>query len=247
MQDLRDRYLTLLRDSISDACFKIKIVDGEKVYPEEIAQGKIWPSEAVSMIGLARLNNIRELLEVVFREKVEGDFLEAGVWRGGACIFAKGVIDAHQEERKVIVADSFQGLPPPDPKYVHDAGARWHTFEALAVSEEQVKDNFQKFSLLDDQVVFLKGFFSDTLFSPSLPFEKLSVLRLDGDMYSSTIQTLEALYDKVSPGGFIIVDDYLSCPGCARAVEDFRKARDITDPIVKVDWTGVYWRKLGEN
>ncbi|SPN79202.1 Macrocin O-methyltransferase [Brazilian cedratvirus IHUMI] len=241
---MQDRYLNLLRDSISDACFKVRIIEGKKVYPEEIALGKIWPSEAVSMIGLARLDNIREVLEKVFTDRVEGDFLEAGVWRGGACIFAKGVIDAYSEKRKVILADSFEGLPPPDPKYVHDRGAVWHLMTNLAVSEEQVRDNFQKFSLLDDQVVFLKGFFEDTLFSPSLPFEKLSVLRLDGDMYSSTIQTLQALYDKVSPGGFIIVDDYLSCPGCKRAVDDFRKERDITDEIVEIDWTGVFWRKI---
>lgn len=241
---MQDRYLNLLRDSISDACFKVRIVEGKKVYPEEIALGKIWPSEAVSMIGLARLDNIREVLEKVFTDGVEGDFLEAGVWRGGACIFAKGVIDAYSEKRKVILADSFEGLPPPDPKYVCDRGAVWHLMTNLAVSEEQVRDNFQKFSLLDDQVVFLKGFFEDTLFSPSLPFEKLSVLRLDGDMYSSTIQTLQALYDKVSPGGFIIVDDYLSCPGCKRAVDDFRKERDITDEIVEIDWTGVFWRKV---
>jgi O-methyltransferase len=69
------------------------------------------------------------------------------------------------------------------------------------------------------------------------------VLRLDGDLYESTMDALVPLYDKVSPGGFVIVDDYGAWEPCRKAVDEFRHRHDITDPIIEVDWTGVYWRK----
>jgi hypothetical protein len=94
---------------------------------------------------------------------------------------------------------------------------------------------------LDDNVVFIKGFFENTI--PNAPIDKLSILRLDGDMYSSTIQCLNSLYDKVSIGGYIIVDDWCLL-NCRKAVNDFRKTRNITDRIIEIDGIGVFWKKL---
>lgn len=242
MDKLREQYLLLLRDSISDALFSIPVVNDVKQYPVEIKLGKIWPSKAISMIGLARLDNIKLLLENVIRDKIPGDFLEAGVWRGGACVFAKGLLNSYNEtDRNVILADSFEGLPPPDPKYVEDIGDTHSTNKILAVSDTEVRNNFIRFGLLDDKVKFIKGYFKDS-FARTLPFEKLAILRLDGDMYGSTIETLEALYDKVSTGGYIIIDDY-ALKGAHMAVDFFRKQRNITDPVNVVDWTGIWWQK----
>ena len=111
----------------------------------------------------------------------------------------------------------------------------------LAVSIDEVKANFAKYGLLDGQVRFLKGWFKDTL--PAAPIEHLAILRLDGDMYQSTIEALAALYHKVSPGGVIIVDDYGAVPGCRQAVHDFRAAHSIVAPIQDIDGIGVYWLK----
>ena len=68
-------------------------------------------------------------------------------------------------------------------------------------------------------------------------------MRLDGDLYESTIQALESLYDRLSVGGFVIVDDYGNVAGCRQAVHDFRVGRGITDPIQPIDWAGIYWRR----
>jgi hypothetical protein len=95
--------------------------------------------------------------------------------------------------------------------------------------------------LLDDRVRFLAGWFRDTL--PSAPIASISVLRLDGDLYESTMETLIALYPKVSTGGYVIIDDYGALPNCRAAVSDFRDANSIVDPIAAIDWTGVYWQK----
>jgi O-methyltransferase len=105
---------------------------------------------------------------------------------------------------------------------------------------EEVQDNFRKFDLLDDQVVFLKGWFKDTL--PGAPIEQLAVLRLDGDMYGSTMEALEVLYPKLSPGGFCVIDDY-ALPNCRKAIDDYRAQHGIRSPLIRIDWTGHFWRK----
>jgi hypothetical protein len=151
------------------------------------------------------------------------------------CLLALGDAD-----RTVWVADSFAGLPVPDPAHAADAGDVHHTIAELAVSLEQVQSNFGRYGLLDDRVRFLKGWFKDTL--PAAPIRELAVMRLDGDMYGSTIEALQALYPKLSPGGFAIIDDYCIA-SCRQAVADFRAANGITEAIVDIDRTGVFWRK----
>jgi O-methyltransferase len=132
-------------------------------------------------------------------------------------------------ERTVWVADSFQGLPEPDPdRDAADEGDGHSQRSQLAVSLEQVQANFARYGLLDDQVRFLPGWFRDTM--PTAPIERVALLRLDGDMYESTIDPLRYLYPKLSSGGYVIVDDY-------------RAEHGITAPIERVDWTAVYWRK----
>ena len=206
-------------------------------------QGRDWPSQAHTMIGLRRLRNIRECMETILTDGIPGDLIETGAWRGGACIYMRAMLQAFGNTDKTVwVADSFEGLPEPDAAtYSADAGDEHHTFEELAVSLEEVQSNFDQYGLLDDQVRFLKGWFKDTL--PSAPIEQLAMLRLDGDMYSSTIEAITALYDKVSVGGFVIVDDYGAVPACQQAITDFRAQRGITDLIHPIDGVGVYWRK----
>ncbi len=208
------------------------------------AGGRDWPARADSMIGLRRMENIQHCLETVIRDDVPGDVIETGVWRGGASIFMRGVLKAWADTtRTVWVSDSFEGLPPPDiARYPADAGDELHRLGGLAVGVDQVRHNFERYGLLDDQVEFLVGWFKDTL--PTAPIEQLAVMRLDGDMYESTWQAIEALYPRLSPGGFCIVDDFGShASQCGRAIEDYRRAHGITEDIVDIDGFGAYWRK----
>ncbi|GAB6496365.1 putative bacteriocin O-metyltransferase [Bacillus sp. UMTAT18] len=219
----------------------LKIVD-PNVSESERQGGKDWPRAAHSMIGRKRMNQLHEAMETVVRENIEGDFIETGVWRGGSCIFMNGFLQANNiTDRTVWVADSFEGLPAPNlEQYPKDYGDYLHTFDYLRVSLETVQENFRKYDLLNDQVKFLKGWFKDTL--PSAPVEKIAIARLDGDMYESTMDSLVNLYDKVSTGGFIIIDDY-GLVTCAEAVTDFRNERNLQAPITKIDDFGIYWRK----
>lgn len=195
------------------------------------------------MIGVKRLQNLRTLTERALAEDVPGDLIETGVWRGGACILMRGLLAAHCDNtRKVVVADSFDGLPSPRPQlFPADDGDTHYTFRQLAIGLEEVKANFAAYGLLDDQVEFLKGWFRDTL--PALRERRWAVIRLDGDMYESTMDGLENLYRGLSPGGFLIVDDYGAVPASKLAVDDFRAVHRIDAPINWVDWTGIWWQK----
>jgi hypothetical protein len=222
--------------------FKLRMMVERKFTGKQREDGLVWPGYADTMIGMKRLDNLQYCVETVIKEKVSGDLIETGVWRGGSCIFMKAVLKSYGvTDRKIFVADSFEGLPAPDEeKYPADTGDKHHTLDFFVVSQEEVENNFKKYNLWDDQIVFLKGWFKDTL--PSAPIQKLSILRLDGDMYGSTIEVLEALYPKLSPGGFCLIDDY-ALPGCKKAVDDYRTAHGITTALEPVDWTGRYWRK----
>ncbi|WJE71990.1 TylF/MycF family methyltransferase [Bacillus albus] len=209
---------------------------------EDRTLGEDWPKAAHSMIGRLRINQLHNAMETIIKENIDGDFIETGVWRGGACIFMRGFLKAYElTNRKVWVADSFEGLPKPDIKnYPQDKDDTLYQYDYLRVSLEEVQKNFKKYDLLDNQVQFLKGWFKDTL--PSAPIEKIALARLDGDMYESTMDSLTNLYDKVSPGGFIIIDDF-ALPTCKAAIFDFREKYSIKAPLIPIDNLSVYWRK----
>lgn len=225
---------------------QLEVVKIEPDRVDERQDGRDWPLEAETMVGLKRLDNLQHCVTSVIRNGVPGDLIETGVWRGGSSIFMRAVLKAYGDcSRKVWLADSFRGLPQPDPaRYPVDQGDTLWTYKELAISLEEVKANFSRYGLLDEQVAFLPGWFRDTL--PAAPINQLAVLRVDGDLYESTMDALTALYHKVSPGGFVIVDDF-GLPTCRAAIEDFRRARGITDRIHQIDWTGAFWQRSTEN
>jgi len=242
----RELYLDLLIKILTNMIYgdpSINPTNAGPFQPKLRSVGRDWPSVAHTMVGMRRLENLRELAQRVIDEGIPGDFVETGVWRGGCCILMRGVLAANAiTDRKVYVADSFEGLPPPKPDlFPQDAGLNLHLSTELAVSLEQVKANFARYGLLDEQVVFVKGLFQDTL--SSLDAGPFALIRLDGDLYESTYVALDALYRRLSPGGFVIVDDYGAVPACQRAVSDYRVLMGIEAPIHEIDWTGVWWQK----
>lgn len=243
--ELRAAYLDLMCASLvgrlnEDPPLPASGVEGYR--PDYREQGWDWPSGAPSMIGLKRMQNVRTECERVIREGVPGDFMETGVWRGGACMMMRAVLKAYRvRDRRVIAADSFRGLPPPTAGMPEDPGFKLHTIAAFAVPLDIVKAGFARYGLLDEQVVFLEGLFKDTL--PTAPVERLALLRLDGDMYESTRDGIVNLYPKLSPGGTLIADDYFLFEAHRRAIDEYRAEYGISDPIVSIDNFGAYWVK----
>ena len=204
-------------------------------------RGRDIPSRALTMVGIRRLENILTCAEQVLAEGVPGDFMEAGVWRGGATIFMRAILAAHGiTDRRVWVADSFAGLPPTNPLQFPEDSIFAAMEGQLAVSENEVRGNFERYGLLDDQVCFLSGWFSETL--PIAPINRLAILRIDADLYSSVNEVMSVLYTKVSSGGFVLVDDYFELESTRQAIDDYRLAAGITTQIQSVDGNAGYWR-----
>lgn len=235
---IKARFLMLLDNFLRKKDFAIvkRISSNE----ENRRNGRDWPSRADTMIGLKRLDNLEYCIREVITSGIEGDFIETGVWRGGATIFMRAMLKSlNVTDRIVWVADSFEGLPRPEHEV--DRNDTHFKINELAISLDVVKHNFEKYDLFDDQVKFLKGWFKETL--PVAPIKSLSILRLDGDMYQSTMDALQNLYPKLSKGGYIIIDDWTAVRGCKLAVENYREQHGISEQIMTIDWSGVYWKK----
>jgi O-methyltransferase len=207
--------------------------------------GNDWPPHAETMVGLARLGNVLDCTASALADGIPGDLVETGVWRGGTAIYLRGILAALGDDtRRVWACDSFEGLPEADAEqYPMDVPMRFHEHRELAVGVDRVKEAFDRYGLLDDRVRFVEGWFRDTLPDVAAEIGSIAVLRLDGDMYESTLDALTHLEPLVSPGGFVLVDDYGGIEACRQAVHDHRTAQGITAPITEVDWTAVWWRK----
>ena len=244
--EVRDRYVDLLGRMLTNTVYgdPSNRPEDNQSYDSDARQvGGDWPVLAHTMVGTLRIKNVAELTQRVLDEQIPGDFIEAGVWRGGCCIQMKGVLAANGvTDRKIYLADSFEGLPTPNvDAYPSDAGYDLTGFAQLAVSVEDVRENFRRYGLLDESIRFVKGWFSDTL--PALEAGPFALIRLDGDLYESTYVSLEALYPKLSPGGFVIIDDVNFLPPCKQAVFDYRAKMGITTPLNAIDWNASWWRK----
>jgi O-methyltransferase len=245
-------YLGLLKRSLTNTLYAIEPdtdQESQGQFVHEFIQHYI-KGTAVSMLPLARFENLEACIADVIAANVPGDLIETGVWRGGAVIFMRAMLEAlGVSDRIVWVADSFEGLPEPDLEKFpveaksHRSAIMTKTYNHFAVSLEDVQRNFSAYGMLDDQVRFLKGWFKDTL--PGAPIQKLAIMRLDGDYYESTMDSLTNLYDKLSIGGYVIIDDYGEdmWTYCRKAVTDFRSERGIVEPMIQVDSKCFFWQR----
>ena len=232
----------LIRHRIVSFCRSrsILLVREQPFEPAKRAEGRDWPCFGYTMVGRQRLDNVQMCIEDILRNNVPGDLIETGAWRGGTTIFMRAILKGHGvNDRTVWVADSFEGLPAASVGYGRRRPQPGQISESVSGN---VRANFERFDLLDDQVRFLQGYFCDTL--PNAPIERLAILRLDGDLYSSTMDSLRNLYHRVSPGGYVIVDDYHSWVSCRQAVTDFLKENKI-DPEIHTVTDGAYWKVGG--
>lgn len=246
--------LRALRAAVKAAGRDDLLAEADALYPRQLRRvigaeteglllDKTLLPTSLTMTGRRRLSYLRSAVETLLDQCIPGDLVECGVWRGGSAMMMAGVLAARRiGNRAVWLADSFQGLPVMDG--TEDCSDMVTTLNesGLAVSEATVRASFEELGLMSDQIRFLPGWFCDTL--PAAPIEKIALLRLDGDHYSSTWDALSALYDRVVPGGFVIIDDY-ALPRCAEAVDEFRAAHGISEPVERIDHSGLAWRKHG--
>jgi O-methyltransferase len=249
-QTLRRAYLDVLKlalcDLASASTQSVGADDDGSVMARELRgegrrlrlAGMDWPLHGLTMVGLGRLDDLQHCVETVAADGVDGDLIEVGSWRGGASMLMRATLNTLGEERTVYVADSFQGFPQLDGEDEH--AARLSAFEFLAVPETEVRESFARLGL-DRGVQIVAGFFEETL--AGLSGRRWAIVRLDADSYDATRLALEWLYPGVETGGYLIADDYGSCEGCRRAVDEFRREHAISEPIEAIDHTGTRWRR----
>jgi O-methyltransferase len=256
-EGLRRAYLDLLKLCLCDLAgtttTSVARTIGGEVMSRELrgeqlrfrSAGLDWPLQGLTMVGLARLDDLQACVEAVVGDGVQGDMIETGSWRGGASMLMRATLNSLGEtQRTVWVADSFQGFPAVEPiGDGYDLEADLAGCDFLAVPLEEVRASFARLGL-GDGVNFVPGFFQDTL--PTLPARRWAIARLDGDTYDATRLALQTLYPNVAAGGYVIIDDYLPLEECRRAVDDFRREHGITEAIENVDWSGSRWRKETE-
>ncbi len=257
IQSLRAGYLALLKLSLCDLAgartMSVDTAHGQRLFWYELVgeqrkrriTGSDGPLNALTAVGLLRLDDLQACVESVVADDVDGDLIETGVWRGGATILMRATLDSlGVKEKTVWAADSFQGFPLAEGEIPDRHKGELSPRDFLAVPLEEVKRNFTRFGC-ERGVKFVPGFFEETM--PSLRGRKWSLIRLDSDSYESTLLTLQTLYPGLSMGGYLIVDDYGSLDACRRAVDDFRREHGITEPLERVDWACARWRRERES
>ena len=267
--DTKAAYLNFLSSVLTSSSLECNSASDDDAFLEcayPMRMGRAWPKLGVTMAGHKRLQNIMDLLLRVHEAGVGGSYLEAGVWRGGMSIFATAVVEVYGLDRKVYLCDSFEGLPPPregslradETAYVEEGFK-----QSLSMGEAHVADNFRMYGVPMERVQLVKGFFVNSL--PILREqliarnERLSVLRMDGDMYDSTIDILYSLYDRVAVGGYVVIDDFgwfdgtqpgsRAVWGAKDAVLDFRRVHGIEDAahtMHDIDGWAAYFQKRRE-
>jgi O-methyltransferase len=213
------------------------------------AEGKDWTLDGLTMIGLLRLDDLQSCVQSVVEDEVEGDMIEAGVWRGGASILIRATLDSlGADNRTLWLADSFEGFPPPEEQGVdadRSLASDLSGIEFLAPGLEAVHSYFARFGC-EAGLRFVRGFFEETL--AQLRGRRWSLIRLDADTYKATKLALETLYPGLAAGGYLVLDDYFHpwLPECRMAVDEYRDEHGITAPIHQIDWNGGRWCREDE-
>lgn len=196
-----------------------------------------------TMVKSRNLVNLYSLIERVNAMNLDGDIVECGVWNGGSAALM-GFADRYGKNgrnRAIWLFDSFAGLPRPGPN--DGAAENQHYFEGFNKgSTQQVERVFGNLGVPINHVRIQPGWFNSTLKRADL--EQIVVLHIDADWYDSVMSVLDAFYEKVVPGGFVVLDDYGYWEGCTRALNDFIAQNNLERVELKqADSTGVYFQK----
>jgi O-methyltransferase len=239
----RDAYIDLIKRSITNYTYLGEDTSFENFrcvahYQVQQGQWKIDPlARPVTLLTKSQLDLVETAVLAVEKRGVPGDFIEAGIWRGGVVILMRALINAHKmTDRKVFAADSFAGIPK-NARALNDPVDSWS--DRWIASLEEVQRNVARFGLLDEKIAFVPGFFSDSL--KGLAGETFAVMRLDSDSYDSVEESLVYLYPLLSKGGVIIIDDW-HLVGCKAAVLNYRSRHGITEELKTHDGNA-YWVK----
>lgn len=225
----------------------------EKVFPADFSKKEIEAIEKISgftMTSDERLVSLYRAVEYIEENKIEGDIVECGVWRGGSTMLIAHVLKKYNsQQRNLFLFDTYEGMTEPSESDIsHDkqmAGVLLNSIEKdhedgnniwCYASIEDVKSNLYSTGYDSSKLHFIKGKVEETI--PTDKINKIALLRLDTDWYESTKHELDHLYDKLVKGGILIIDDYGHWQGAKKAVDEFIQNRKIKLFLNRMDYTG---------
>ncbi|MDA3941422.1 MAG: class I SAM-dependent methyltransferase [Spirochaetia bacterium] len=207
-----------------------------------------------TMTSVERGYSLFKSVEYIVKNKIPGDFVECGVWKGGSCMLIAMTLDLIKDtNRKIYLYDTYEGMPKPTEedviswngrsvleKWEEDKTGNKNNFGSWAVGMEEVKVNISKSNYPENNLIFIPGDVAQTL-KEKKP-QKISLLRLDTDWYASTVEELETLYPLLVDKGVLIIDDYGHFDGARKAVDEYFENRSIL--LNRIDYTGRVGIKL---
>jgi hypothetical protein len=215
--------------------------------PEERAD--ILAVRPYTMTSPERLVALSRGLDHLVQHGIEGDIVECGVWKGGSMLLvARKLARSGDTQRNLFLFDTFEGMSEPTKEDVSAvdksaAGVLLESSDRTAGDNvwcysplDEVKANLKQSKYPFERIRFIKGKVEETLPEPSIG--PIALLRLDTDWYESTKWELETLYDKLVPGGVLIIDDYGHWSGSKKAVDEFFAARRLSLFLHRIDYTG---------
>lgn len=223
----------------------------DALYPSDFTATEISLIDSVidyTMTSPERLVSLSRAVDYIEFNKIEGDVVECGVWKGGSMMLvAKKLLELNNSSRKLYLFDTYEGMTSPSDNdidltnksakeiYVNEDTKFNENNEWCFSSVEDVKNNLRTTLYPENNTFFIKGKVEETL--PDKNIQKIALLRLDTDWYESTKHELETLYDKLQIGGLLIIDDYGHWAGAKKAVDEFIKTNNISLFLNRVDYT----------
>ena len=192
-----------------------------------------------TLVSAERLNNLFTLARRIEDEGVAGDVIECGVYNGGTAALLARFATRSKMDRTVWLFDSFQGMP--ETTASDGAEAKDYVGQVLG-NVELVRKLVEQSGADMSRVRIMEGWFQDTF--PKTSIAEIALLNIDADWYESVKLCLETFYDRITPGGFVSIDDYGHWPGCRKAVDEFLAARQLPYKLQEVDYTGRWFQKL---
>ena len=202
-----------------------------------------------SLVGWQGMEATYDCTRKVLERRIPGDLVECGVAQGGSALLI-AMVNKHfgDSSRQIWLFDSYEGLPDPTPDDFKEGRTGSHIRplpkgSCLGTIEEVSRLLFTENGLNPKVIRMEKGWFQDTLPVIAPKIGSISLLRLDGDWYESTLVCLNFLFSKVSTGGFVILDDYFTCHGCKKATDEFLAAHSKNYPIIPDGRGGAFFEK----
>tara|TARA_B100001121_G_C18700065_1_gene627095 strand:+ start:13056 stop:14693 length:1638 start_codon:yes stop_codon:yes gene_type:complete len=191
-----------------------------------------------SMSSESDIEFVEKIITMIENNKIDGDVIEIGSWRGGMCMYIRHLLK--NSKKKIWLFDTFNNFP--ESKNESNNEIIYNFYKDTYFSIEQIKNNFKKFNLYEN-IEIINGNIKNTIYNDNI--KKISLLRLDCDLYEPILLSLQELYPKIEKGGIVLIDDYNNyLVNCYKAVNDYRKNNNITSPVIREpDGDSIYWIK----